>query len=43
MGRANLVVNVVVVSVVAREPLQRVERQGVPAMVVDGLEGGNRK
>ena len=43
MEGANLVVNIVVVSVVAREPLQRVEREGVPAMVVDGLEGGNRE
>ena len=41
MKRANLVVNVVIVSVVAREPLQRVERQGVSAVIVDGLEGGN--
>ena len=39
--RANLVVNVVIVSIVAREPLQRVEWKGVSAMVVDGLEGGN--
>jgi len=41
MKRANLVVNVVVVSVVARKPLQRVERQGVSRVIVDGLEGGN--
>ena len=41
MKSANLVVNVVVVSVVTREPLQRVEREGVSAVVVDGLEGSN--
>ena len=41
MTKANLVVNIVVVSVVAREPLQRVERQGVSAVIVDSLEGGN--
>ena len=39
--RANLVVNIVIVSVVACEPLQRVERQGVSAVVIDGLDGGN--
>ena len=43
MERTNLVVNVVIVSVAAREPLQRVKRQGVSAMVIDSLEGGNRE
>ena len=36
---AHLVVNVVIVSVVARKQLERVEWQGVSAVVVDGLEG----
>jgi len=43
MESANLVVNVVIVSIAAREPLQRVKRQGVPAIIVDGLEAGNRE
>ena len=30
-----------IVSVVAREPLERVEWQGVSRVVVDGLESGN--
>ena len=41
MESANLVVNVVIVGIAAREPLQRIERQGVSAMIVDGLKGGN--
>ena len=41
MESPNLVVNVVIVSIAAREPLQGVERQGVSAVVIDGLEGGN--
>ena len=43
MKRTNLVVNVVIVGVIAREPLERVERQGVSTVVVDGLEGGDRE
>ena len=39
--RAHLMVNVMIVSVVAREQLERVEWQGVSTVVVDGLEGGN--
>ena len=35
-----LVVDVVVVSVVAEEKLERVEREGVPAMIVDCLKRG---
>lgn len=41
MKRTNLVVNVVVIGVIAREPLQRVKWEGVSAVVVDGLKGGN--
>jgi hypothetical protein len=41
MKGPNLMVNVVVVGIVTREPLQRVEREGVSAVVVDGLEGPN--
>ena len=36
-------VNVVIVSIAAREPLQGVERERVSTVVVDGLEGGNRE
>jgi len=35
------VVNVVIVGVVARKQLERIEWQGVSTVVVDGLEGGN--
>ena len=43
MERANLVVNVMIVRIVTRKPLQRIERQGVAAVVVDGLEGADRE
>ena len=39
--RQNLVVNVVIISVVAREPLQRIEWQRVSTVVVDRLKHGN--
>lgn len=41
MEWAYLVMNVVVVSVVATKRLQRVEREGVSTMIVDGLDGCN--
>lgn len=40
-GTTYLVVNVVVVRVVPAEPLQRVPREAIPAVVVDGLERGD--
>ena len=43
MKKTNLVMNVVIVGVIAREPLQRIEWQGVSAVVVSGLEGGDRE
>lgn len=43
MESTNLVVNIVVVRIVACKPLQRVKREGVSAVVVDGLEGGKCK
>lgn len=40
---SHLVVDVVIVSVVAREPLERIKRQRVSTVVVDGFEGCNRE
>ena len=36
----NLMMYIVVIGRVAAEPLERVEREAVPAVVVDGLAGG---
>ena len=39
----HLVVDVVIVGVVTEQKLERVERKGVPAVVVDCLERGKRE
>jgi hypothetical protein len=39
----NLMMNVVVIRSVLGEPLERVPRQRIPAMIVDRLEGANSK